>query len=77
MSAAEKLWPEVMDLTTAAAYLNVHPVTLREWKRLGKGPPGRKMEGRQVDSQYLEALGLPTAPSQRNGRRGSTPNTTE
>lgn len=119
MSAAEKLWPEVMDLTTAAEYLAVHPVTLRDWKRLGKGPPGRKMEGRwrfhkhaldayltgtkppawpanpidlnhaarkgrsgsasprQADSQYLEALGLPTGASQRNGRRGSTPNTTE
>ena len=46
MGAAEQLWPDVMDLNTAAKYLNVHPVTLRDWKRQGKGPPGRKMEGR-------------------------------
>ena len=41
MSAAEKIWPEVMNLVMAAEYLAVHPVTLRDWKRLGKGPPGR------------------------------------
>jgi excisionase family DNA binding protein len=45
MSAAEQLWPEVMDLKTAASYLRVHPVTLREWKRKKEGPPGRKMGG--------------------------------
>ncbi len=39
-------WPEVMDLETAAAYLGFHPVTLREWKRRGEGPPGRKIGGR-------------------------------
>ncbi len=121
MSAAEKIWPDVMDLNTAAAYLSYHPVTMREWKRLGKGPPGRKVGGRwrflksaldayltgtkpptwpanlpptssshaartascgsgsprPADSRYLEALGLPTAPLRPNGRRGSTPNTTE
>lgn len=36
-------WPEVMDLITAAKYLGFHPVTLREWKRKGEGPPGRKI----------------------------------
>lgn len=43
---AEKPWPEVMDLITAASYLGFHPVTLREWKRKGEGPPGRKIGGR-------------------------------
>lgn len=118
MSAAEKIpWPDVMDTKTAAQYLDVHPVTLRDWKRRGEGPPGRKMQGRwrflratldayltgtkpqwhaphtdlpraerkassgsasprQTDARYLEALGLPTAPSQRNGRPSSTPSTT-
>lgn len=39
-------WPEVMDLPTAAKYLKFHPVTLRDWKRKGEGPPGRKVGGR-------------------------------
>ena len=121
MSAAEKLWPDVLGLNEAAAYLGFHPVTLREWKRKGEGPPGRKVGGRwrflksaldayltgtkppawpanplptsssraarkascgsgsprPMDSRYLEALGLPTAPSRPNGRHGSTPSTTE
>lgn len=46
MSAAKHLWPDVMDLNTAAKYLHLHPVTLREWKRKGEGPPGRKLGGR-------------------------------
>ena len=45
MGAAEKLWPDVMDLETAAAYLQYHPVTLRNWLRKRKGPPGRKVGG--------------------------------
>jgi excisionase family DNA binding protein len=35
-----------MDLPTAAKYLGFHPVTLRDWKRKGEGPPGRKVGGR-------------------------------
>lgn len=35
-----------MDLVTAAKYLGFHPVTLRDWKRKGEGPPGRKIGGR-------------------------------
>ena len=46
MGAAEQLWPEVMDLATAAKYMGFHPVTLRDWKRKGEGPPGRKVGGR-------------------------------
>lgn len=38
-------WPQVMDLKTAAKYLGFHPVTLRDWKRKGEGPPGRKVGG--------------------------------
>jgi excisionase family DNA binding protein len=45
-NAAERIWPEVMDLMTAADYMGFHPVTLREWKRKGEGPPGRKVGGR-------------------------------
>lgn len=45
MGAAEVLWPDVMDLETAAAYLQYHPVTLRNWMRKRKGPPGRKVGG--------------------------------
>lgn len=46
MSVAEQLFPEVMDLMQAASYLGFHPVTLRDWKRKGEGPPGRKIGGR-------------------------------
>jgi hypothetical protein len=116
--AAERIWPEVMDLLTAADYMGFHPVTMREWKRKGEGPPGRKVGGRwrfhkpaldaylagtkppawplyltssslvarkapsgfasprPTDAKYIEALGLQTAPSPRNGRRASTRNTT-
>ena len=45
MEPTENDWPQVMDLKTAAKYLGFHPVTLRDWKRKGEGPPGRKVGG--------------------------------
>lgn len=68
MSAAEQLWPEVMDLMQAASYLGFHPVTLREWKRKGEGPPGRKIGGRwrfhkPILDAYLAGTKTPAWPA--------------
>jgi excisionase family DNA binding protein len=65
----------VMDLITAAKYLGFHPVTLREWKRKGEGPPGRKVGGRwrflkSALDDYL--LGTP-APSVAGSLRPDVP----
>ena len=45
-AAAEQIWPDVMDLVTAAKYMGFHPVTLHQWKSRGEGPPGKKVGGR-------------------------------
>src|SRR3569623_898648 len=64
MSAAEKIYPDVMDLVTAAEYLGFHPVTLREWKREGDGPPGRKIGRRwRCHKPSLDAYIVGSKPS--------------